>query len=192
MKTSPNKKFSDAGLITLLKRDDARALDEIFERYWERLFNLADKVLEDESVSKDIVQEIFVSLWERRQELEINGLSAYLSQAVRYKVASHLRRGKWTDKHMERLESRVFVNQTEEALNFNDLEKTILTTLDHLPDRCQEIFYLSRFEGLSNSEIAQKLNLSIRTVETQISRALRFLRTEIKPSLLSFLLLLFY
>ena len=187
----PTKHISDERLVDLLKKDDERALDEIFNRYWEMLFQMAYKVLYDENASKDVVQEILVNVWERRQVANINNLKAYLIQAVKHRIAVYLRNGKFTDRHWDKLESSVFVNYTEETINFNELERTILDSLDNLPDRCGEIFYLSRFQGLNNREIAEKLNLSIRTVETQISKALKFLRSEIKPSLLFLLVLLF-
>mgnify|MGYP001795280805 CR=1 FL=1 len=181
---------SDQELIKLLKKDDARALDQVFNRYWETLFRLAENVLLDENASKDIVQEIFINLWERRHQVTIDNLRAYLTQAVKYQVATYLRRGKFTDRHQEQLASLAFANQTEEIVHFNELEKNILDLLTNLPERCREVFYLSRFQGLNNREIAEQLNISIRTVETQISKALKFLRIKLKPSLLSFVLFL--
>lgn len=189
MKPLELKNISDEGLVNLLRDDNECALNEIFNRYWERLFWMAEKVLLDNDASKDIVQDIMVNIWERRHVVIISNLNAYLIQAVKYQIATYLRNGKLTDYHIQKVESTIFVNNTEDTINFNELKRTILNSLDQLPDRCSEIFYLSRFQGLNNKEIAQKLSISIRTVETQISRALKFLRVDLRTSLLSIVLM---
>ena len=168
--------LSDEKLLTLLKKGNALAFDELFNRYWALLFKSADKLLLDEDAAKDVVQEIFVDLWKRRETLQVSNLKAYLLQAVKYQIVEQLRKGKFTERHEERLISLHFSNATEEMVMANELYESLERSLQGLPDRCYEIFLMSRFENLSNREIANRLNISIRTVETQISNALRYLR----------------
>lgn len=184
-------KLSDQELISELKDSNSEALDEIFNRYWERLFQSAKRLLIDKEVAKDVVQEVMISLWERRQELLIHNLNAFLIQAVKYQVAYHLRKGRFTEKHQEHLDNVCFVNTTEEALNFNELKTQVLHSLDVMPNKCRQIFYMSRFEYLSNQEIADNLGISIRTVETQISNALKLLRSELPIYISSMALFVF-
>ncbi len=172
----------DSKLVQLLKEDNELAFDEIFSRYWERLFVTTSNVLGDDDVAQDLVQEIFVSLWERRKKVDINNLSAFLFQAARNQVAKSIRKTRFTVAHEEALNEAVFVNTTEQLIDYEELRTTIDRSLQHLPSRCREVFQLSRFEHLSNKEIAEKLGLSIRTVETHISNAIKHLRNSIDPS----------
>jgi len=174
------KALSDNKLIGLLKLGNDQALEEIFNRYWERMHITAVKVLHDEELAKDIVQEIFINLWERRLKLHISNLNSYLNQAVKFKVISHFRKGHFREIHDTVLKSITSDQGSEKMLEFNELNEAILESLKHLPNRCREIFVLSRYEQLSNKEIAKKLNLSIRTVETQISTAIKHLRKEFR------------
>ncbi len=174
------KSIPDKLLVNLLSEDNELALGEIFNRYWDKLFIMADKVLLDEEMAKDIVQEVFVRIWERRYTIKVKNLNAYLNQAVKYQIASYFRKGKFTERHKETFESIADAIGTEQIIEIKELNDAIVLSLDQVPDRCREIFLLSRYENLSNQEIADKLNLSIRTVETQISNALRHLRTNLK------------
>ena len=180
MESEKLKSIPDELLVNLLREDNELALGEIFNRYWEKLFKSADKVLLDEEMAKDIVQEVFVKIWERRYTIQVRNLNAYLTQAVKYQVASYLRKGKFTEKHKEILESIADDTSTEQIIEIKELKDAITKSLNQIPNRCREIFLLSRYEQLSNKEIAAKLNISIRTVETQISKALKHLRTSLK------------
>ena len=186
------KNKSDEELFNLLKKDNGFALDELFNRYWEKLFKSADKLLFDEDAAKDVVQNVFVKLWENRNSIMVSNLYAYLLQATKYQVVSYLRKGKFTAQHEDELESLGSVNNTEQTINFNELNHVIIESLEQIPGRCREIFYLSRFEYLSNKEIADRLDISIRTVETQISKALKYIRETLETTWIVFLLFLFY
>ena len=181
---------SDEDLVNLLRANDDNAMDEIFNRYWQKLFIISDKVLLDKEASKDIVQNVLISIWERRQTFMVNNLNAFLIQSVKYQISYYLRKDKFTERLAQKLESVFTVNNTEETIDYKDLKEKILESLEQVPSRCKEIFFLSRFENLSNQEIANKLQISIRTVETQISNALRFLRTDLDHSALVLFILL--
>lgn len=189
MNISQKHHWSDIDLVERLKKSQKEAFDIIFNRYWELLFTSANKVLHDENASKDAVQEVLIDLWSRRENSNIQNLKAYLIQAVKNKVASQLRNGRFTERHLKKIEHLAVENSTEEKLTYNELEQTIMASIDKLPSRCREIFYLSRIQGMKNQEIAERLNLSKRTVETQISKALRSLRIQLEPTLLSLITL---
>lgn len=182
-------KLQDNELLLLIAKGNDLAFSHFYDRYWDLLFISAYKILKDEEACKDIVQEVFLSIWENKEVAQITNARVYLFQSVRYRVLMALRKGKITQKHLETIQT-VVANTTEEELNFKELNKTIEATIKSLPDRCQEVFKLSRMEHLSNPEIAKKLNISIRTVETHISNALKQIRSSLDSSAATIIILL--
>jgi RNA polymerase sigma-70 factor (family 1) len=183
---------SDEQLLQLLQRDSRPAFNELYFRHWENLYRAAYNLLRDEDSAKDIVQEVFFSIWKKRHTQQIRQLSAYLFQAVKFQVARQLREGKLLDSHVEQFGHLHAMNTTEEALHASELDTLLETTLDKLPERCRAVFYLSRFEQLSNKEIAQRLNLSTRTVEWHISNALKHLRHSIENTFALLIIFMLY
>lgn len=174
------KTFSDEQLLDRLKQDDRMAFTQLYDRHWEKLFQAAYNVLRDADVAKDSVQEIFLTIWRNRHTQQINCFSAWSLQAVKFQVAGFLRQGKLAEIHMQQLSgSTTMVNTTEEFLDLKELNNLLEKSLTTLPEKCRDVFYLSRFEQLSNREIAQRLDLSTRTVEWHISNALKHLRHSI-------------
>ncbi len=180
MYTHREENTSDKALVDRLKSGDEHAYYVLFDRYWEQLYVLAKSLLNDSELSKDIVQDVWLSLWERRKEILNTNIRAYLIQAVKFKVYKEWRDGKLTDEHEAYLESIPASDSIEEMLHKEELQQHIQAWVEELPDKCGEVFRLSRFEHLSNQEIAERLNLSQRTVETHISNALKFLRKKMK------------
>lgn len=178
-------------LLSLLRQDDIQAFEEIYERFWERLYVAANRVLEDEAVSKDIVQEIFIDVWNRRATLQIQNLNAYLYQAVKFQMAKQLRKRPLNPVHLEVIAELKSPQVADAPLHLAELQEQIEQVITALPPRCQEIFRLSRFENLTNKEIAQRLNISLSTVENQIHIALKSLRSNLDNAL-SFILLCYW
>jgi len=178
----------DQTLLSLLRQDDIRAFEEIYQRFWERLYVAANRVLEDEETSKDIVQEIFIDIWNRRATLQIQNLNAFLYQAVKFQIAKQLRKRPLNPIHLEVIAELKSTQSADASLHFAELNEQIEQVITALPPRCQEIFRLSRFENLTNKEIAQRLNISLSTVENQIHIALKSLRSNLDNAL-SFILL---
>lgn len=182
--------LEDAVLLELSAKNN-QAFEALFERYWKRLYTYAYKIYQEPEVCEDIVQEVFVSLWHKNKTSRILNLEAYLLKAVKYKIANHIRDLKFSTTHLEHLE-QVAATATA-GIEYQELEHTLLTRIELLPKKCKEVFKLSRLEHKSNKEIAQLLNLSIRTVETHISNALNFLRQDsgiLEISLFIFLMFL--
>ena len=167
---------ADKTLIALLQQGQWAAFDELYNRYWEKLYHAAWNVLQDDESSKDVVQEVFTDLWTRRSALQIDQVSAYLYKAVKNQVIMLIRRKKLRDSYLDRFNRILETNAVEESVYRNELEKAFEQSLTTLPPRCREVFYLSRFQCLSNQEIARRLSISVSTVENQINKALKRLR----------------
>ncbi|KXX72075.1 RNA polymerase sigma-70 factor [Flammeovirga sp. SJP92] len=180
---------TDIELLQLLfEEENLSAFDEIYERYFERLFRYGNQILNNQQLSEDIIQEIFVTLWTKKDVLQITHLNAYLHQAVKFQTAKHFRKAVLTEEQLE-LAEKIFSQQnTDDLVIVNELTEEVNHLIATLPHRCKEVFQLSRFEHLSNQEIATKMNISIRTVETHISNALKFLKENISVTSM----LLFY
>jgi len=185
-------KHSDEALVEMLRDDNAWALKEIFDRHNLRLYHLAANILHDSELAKDIVQDVFIDIWNRRHTSHIQQLSGYMLRAVKFQVLNQLRNGKIREHHLKTVQQTVFVNQTEEAINFQETEHALKESLNQLPPRCRQIFFLSRFEYLSNKEISTRLNISSKTVEVQITKALAFLRANLEKSISILIASLFF
>ena len=180
---------SDRLLLERLSQNDHLALKEIYDLFWERLYYFAYNILKDETVCDDMVQEIFVGLWEKRHSNTIKNLGGYLHKSVKFQCLKHIRSNKIAEDYISRFNHIRFLNQTEESIYFDELHCILNNSLDQLPDKCREIFRLSRFDQLSNREIAVKLDISIQTVKNQISKALQHIRISV-DNVISLLLII--
>lgn len=184
----PGGQLTDEALVTGLSLEDGNALKIIFERYHNRLYRIAAGVLRDRALAKDLVQDVFVDLWNRRHASQIRNLNNYLTRAIKFQVLKQLRDGKLLDEHVRLAEQIRFANQTEEALNGQELQILLEKAVDQLPPRCRQVFVLSRFENLSHKEIASRMGISAKTVEVQIGKALVFLREHLDKAIFFFAL----
>lgn len=180
MKSAGSHK-SDQRLLKQIANGNELAFSQLYTQHWDSLFIAAHKMLKDEELCKDIVQEVFLKFLEKSDFENINNLEAYLHQSVKYRVLMTLRKDRISNKHLETLRELVS-NITEEQLEFEEMSETIEHSISSLPVKCQEVFRLSRTKNLPNSEIAERLNISIRTVETHISNALRKIRSSLDSS----------
>lgn len=172
---SPNDEF----LYKRLKKADHQAFDLIFEKYWKRLFQYAYKLLQDQQQAEDVVQEVLIQLWENAPHREINHLSGYLFRSVKYQVALIIKNDKWKV-NWESLDlSDIEESLETEVLVKEELYQKLDDSIEKLPKKCKEVFQLHKKEGFSAKEIANSLNLSTRTVENQIHKAMKVLRSEL-------------
>ncbi len=162
--------------------------EELFRQYSKPLFYYAAKFVDDES-AKDIVQDVFVKLWSNHSITVSQSLNALLFTMIRNSCLQHLEKQKVRNKY---LESTKLILQEEElsyymeeksSLIEQELEDKLNEVLNGLPDRCRQIFSLSRFENKKNKEIAEELHITVKAVEKQITRALDTIRTEMKDYL---------
>ncbi len=182
--------YTDEELINLLLQDSERAIELIFEQYYAYICKAVYKILPDRTLTEDLAQEVFLELWRKRQQLNISSsLKAYLRRAAVNRSLNYIRdqRIKFTDEaQAPPLESNVA--GALQRLQADELQERIDQAIDALPDRCRIVFVLSRFEDMSYNEIAAQLDISSKTVENQISKALRLLRAALAPYLGLFLL----
>jgi RNA polymerase sigma-70 factor (ECF subfamily) len=137
-------------------------------------------------LSEDIVQSAFVRLWENRHAIKSPSIRHYLASAVKNNCIDLIRKKETQKKYVQR-QTHQEEGHGSDFWAESELEKMIETAINNLPPRCREIFILSRYEGLKSHEIAQKLQLSQRTVETQITKALKILRKDLKDYLFQLL-----
>jgi RNA polymerase sigma-70 factor (family 1) len=175
-------KLSDLQLVQLLKSNDEAAFNEIYRRFGGLLYVYACRVTREENEAEDIVQEVFIYLWDKRTKLaHIDSLSGWLYQAVRYRFFDSLDRRKVRTDHREALQK--FLDQgvysPDEYVRERELVQLVEKGIAALPSKMQEIFALSRKEQLSHKEIATRLKISEKTVKNQVHNALRILKTRI-------------
>ncbi|WP_300979126.1 RNA polymerase sigma-70 factor [Flavobacterium sp.] len=169
----------DAVLIKRLRNGDKQALTDMYNEYWQLLFVSSFNVIKDKELCEDIIQDIFMNLWNNREKLEINiSLKGYLYACARYQVFHQLKKNK--DKlHVEFLDDldKRFQHSTPETQMIHDeLVQQISFIIDTLPEKCQLVYKLSRDEQLSHKEIAERLEISTKTVENHITKALHVIR----------------
>lgn len=175
-------KFTDEQLVALLKTGNQQAFTEIYNRYAANLAGFAGSKLYNLDDAKDILHDLFVKLWENRGQIHINSnLQSYLFAMVRHRIVDKIRKNITREEYVFMLQSLVTTNQysVDKQVEAKELRQTIENSMLQLPARVKEIFKLSREEGLSNREIAEKLNLSEQTIKNQISAALKHLRKSL-------------
>lgn len=168
--------YTDDQLWSQIALDDQDAFTAVYNRYWKVLYVRARNMLSDSDLAQDIVQEVFISLWHRRQEVEVVHLKAYLFQAVRFQELKALRNLKSDTNFYERLAHISKDLLQHEPLAFKELDSVLQRVLATFPEDQRAIFSMSRDEGLTYREIADRMEISVKTVEKKISQALRAIR----------------
>ncbi|WP_289054593.1 RNA polymerase sigma-70 factor [Carboxylicivirga marina] len=169
----------DTLLLQKIKAGDEYAFELVFKNYYPHLVLLAQKYLGDKDLSESIVQSVFVKMWENRKTVEIRSLRGFLVVAVRNKCTNELKH-----RQVVREYEKVNVHKEEAVwMSFNEnvyLQK-INNVIEELPEQRKRIFKMSRMDGLKYREIAEKLNISPKTVEVQMGKALKYLREQLQP-----------
>ena len=189
MQTTPN---NDREFFDLLSTNAEKAFEWLFRRYFAELCQVVYRVAHDEHLAQDLVQEVLYELWRKRDKLTISiSLRAYLKRAVLNRTLNHLRDNrKWSSE--ERMpEIAIEESDAEDLLHSEELQELVDAAIDELPEKCRMVFVLSRYEELSYRDIATELGIAEKTVENQVSKALKYLRQRLLPHLKSGLGLLF-
>ncbi len=167
-------------LLTALSQGDEAALRQIFDRYYGALLGQVYRIIPDEDSCQDLVQEVFVELWRKRADLDIHtSLQAYLRRAAVNRALNHLK----TQRKVQLQESEQWAATADTSVaDIHQLEKqesleaALHRAIELLPEKCRLVFSLSRFEHMSHREIAEKLDISVKTIENQITKAMKILR----------------
>ncbi len=186
--------LSDEELIQGLQNGSEAAFESIFKGYYAMLCNFAYSFLDDKDEAEEVVQSTFLSIWEKHDSIDIKvSLKSYLYRAVHNSCLNKIKHSKVKKAHSDYKMSsnNVFDNDASENLISKELEHQIEVAINALPPKCAMVFKLSRFENLSYAEIAEQMDISVKTVENQMIKALRVLRVELKDYLPALIWLLF-
>ncbi len=175
--------LSDNELCALVKQDSEKAFEEIYSRYWHFLTSSAAKHLQCRQKAEDIVQEIFISFYNRRDSIEFSvSLRAYLCKALKFKIMNEFRSKAVRTAYQKTIYSiRTGSDQTNffYTYEYKELAQSIDHSVSLLPEKCRQAFLLSRAEDLSYKDISGQLGISVSTVEKHISKALKFLKLDL-------------
>lgn len=185
--------LEDAALLSLIAGDNKPAFDELYGRHWRSLYKIAFNRLQEEESAKDLVQDVFLSLWRVRKTASIQSLAPYLHTAMRHKIYNLLSRGKAGAHFVE-----PFENMAESCLTADggfrerELKGLITSWMDGLPEKRREIFRMHFLEGLSTKEISEQLQISQKTVQNQVLLAMDNLRSKLGGYMTAVLIACFY
>jgi RNA polymerase sigma-70 factor (ECF subfamily) len=173
---------SDETLLHLLKNDDELAFQALYERYWLAMYQTTLRKLHRKDIAEELAQDLFLMLWRRRKDLNDFNLKAFLSISLKHLIIDYVRKNIHEAKYLEHLKEFFPPSHfaTSEAVYFNDLNEAVQKSLTQLPAKTREVFVLNRFENLTIREIAQRLNLSEKTIEYHLSRSTHFLKLNLQ------------
>jgi len=175
-------------LLTRLKTGDMLAFDQIYEMYSHKLFSFVFKILKNEAEVDDIVQEVFVKIWESRDKLEdYKLLNAYIFTIAYNNSIDLIRKRISNNKYLEHLKNSASINFTSNIVSqieFNELSNQVEKLIAKIPDRQKQVYLLHREEGLTYPEIAEQMGISKNTVENHMAKALKYIRQNVDNSLL--------
>lgn len=181
-------KLTERQVVARLKKGDWHAFNTLFETYYFQLYFHCRKYISDPEEAKDLLQNVFLRLWEKREAIEIEvSLNAYLFRCVQNECLNHIRSLR-PNLSLSEVEGEPFLcsdglGSPDAETESREIERTIDSAIDTLPEQCKRIFIMSRMEGVRNKEIADRLSLSVRTVDTQIYRALKIMKNKLKDYL---------
>lgn len=161
----------------------ARDFSEIYRTYWKELCTIAARITRDKAAAQDLVQEVFVSFLRKDETKQIENIHAYLVQALKYQCFNRLRNARIANEHLTLMDKCFVENTTENQVDLTFTTKEVQDIVTAMPDRCREVFELSRNKLLTNEQIATTLNINQRTVENHLTRALKILRVSLKFSI---------
>lgn len=165
--------------IIKLRNDDRSVIDEIYKQYHKKIFRFSVSYLKDEDDAYDIVQDVFIKLWENRQHLKTDtNFDSYLFTVAKNTVLTLFRKRASEQKFYKQQlsENSIYEDNTEHEIDYNFLKQRYYQLVDKLPTKRKEVFLLSRENGLSNKEIALKQGISEKTVEDHLTKSLSFFR----------------
>lgn len=177
--------LSEQELVVLLRAHDHAAFTEIYKRFWDKIYVVACHRLDNELEAEEVVQDVFFSVWKRKESLEIqHSLNTYLSAAVKYQIINRqtrqYRKAAEISAHMHAISSEEGVDSTQLWFSEKELKQQLDHHIDKLPEKCRIIFKMSRESYKSNAEIAKELGVSEKNVEAHITRAMNTLKNKLE------------
>ncbi len=174
--------MSDQEHLDRLRAGNEEGFDAIFRTYYPSLVGFADSILRDSASAEDTVQEVMLELWRRRSNIVLaTSLRAYLFQSTRNRALNRIRHDRVAARLDPELATPTPMPTPDRVLSEGEMAARVREAVNELPDRCREVFRLSRVDGLRYAEIATTLCISVKTVEAQMGKALRILRERLAP-----------
>jgi len=177
--------ISETEITRRIRQGDKGQFESLFRSSYVSLVRYAKTIIRDHDTAEEIVQDLFVKLWQERQKLKIeSSLNGYLFRAVHNRCLHWLDHARVVEKHTREMADRE-TEKTEspvEIIQYNELQLKIAKVIETLPERCRQIFCMNRFEGFKYAEIAEKLSVSVKTVEANMGRALKEFRKALKET----------
>jgi len=171
--------ISDSEKIRRIRQGDKEQFESLFRSSYVSLVRYARSIIKDHDAGEEIVQDLFLRLWQDREKIKIeSSLNGYLFRAVHNSCLHYIEHSRIVEKHAEEMSFRQQESpeSPSDILNYKELQAKIAGILEKLPERCGKIFYMNRFEGLKYNEIAEKLSVSVKTVEANMGKALKEFR----------------
>lgn len=179
---------SNTELVKLLKKGDLLAFDAIYKKYSRRLFGFVFRYVKQETGTEEIVQEVFIKIWQSRENINVySSFESFLFTIAHNATVNLLKKRATEQKYIEHVKSLQQIEDTYELtdeIHYNELKQKFQGLLNELTPRQKEIFQLSREEGLSNNEIANKLGISVQTVKNHLVTTLSFLKSKLDNGLI--------
>lgn len=174
--------ISDIEIIRRIREGDKGQFESLFRSSYISLVRYAKTIIKDNDSAEEIVQDLFVRLWQERQKLKIeSSLKGYLYRAVHNRCLHWLDHSRVVEKYAAEMTGMAENTNTPlDILQYKELQLKIASVIGKLPERCGQIFCMNRFDGLKYSEIAERLSVSVKTVEANMGRALREFRKALK------------
>lgn len=173
---------SDRELLERVRAGEQAAFEIVFRAHYPQLVGLAEAMLRSRAAAEDVAQDVMVELWRRRQDLVVEtSLRAYLLRATRNRALNQLRHRRVVERVRPEVLGRAVAPGADQDVEERELRLAAARAVRELPERCREVFELSRVHGLTYAEIARVLGISIKTVETQMGKAIRVLRDRLGP-----------
>ncbi|WP_143307178.1 RNA polymerase sigma factor [Chitinophaga vietnamensis] len=168
-------------LVERLQQGDEKAFREIYDYYWEKQYDLAFYKLGLKELAEEITQEVFVALWLNRSELDPERpLGAYLYGVMKNRVLNAYRKKMNHHKFLQQAPLQEITNNTADQLSYNELNAVVNQSISRLPEKCREVYMLSRVNGFNVQQIADTLNISPKTVNNHLVKALKIIRGNLK------------
>lgn len=179
--------LNDDELTQLLRDGDELAFTEIYNRYWKKLYYIAHKILKDTEPAEEIVQDVFLMLWRKKETLNVESLAPYLAAMTRYAVYRYIAKEKNT-KSRENIIGLITAATTSEINVDHKILLEIITKLSNkLPEKCRLVFQYNKLQDQSLSDVAEQLNISQKTAEGHLTKALRMIRANLGNAMTFFL-----
>jgi RNA polymerase sigma-70 factor (ECF subfamily) len=183
--------LKDEALLHLLTDGDDVAFTVIYNRYWKSLIALAYRHTKDKFEAEEVVQEVFVSFWNRRNIVKIDSLGGYFATSVKFSIFKQVLRTSRRLEIVDKITQRQLNNNSSEAIDAKFLQEFVDGIIEHLPEKSKLVYKYSRKDGLSIAEIAQKMDIAEKTAEAHLTKALKVLRLNLKEFLVLLILIKF-